>query len=358
MTACAACLARPWLLARLAGHFDKVRDRTLALLELDNEELLAALGGARRHTLERELVAFDAENARRAAARARVELICRCSDEYPASLRALAAPPAVLHVAGGGDRLAELTERSPVAIVGARRPSPYGLSVARTLARGLAASGITVVSGMALGIDAAAHQGALAGTGETIAVLAGAAEIAYPASAQALHRRIVKTGVVVSELPPGTPARRWMFPARNRVIAGLGAMTVVVEARETSGALITAGTAAEIGRPVGAVPGQITSPLTAGPHQLLRSEATLIGGVQDVLDALFGVGVHTATGVPRAPLAPHLEGLLEALAEGHDPPAALARTGLDTDAGLAALASLELAGRIRRAAGGRFLVLP
>lgn len=358
MTACAACLARPWLLARLAGHLDRVRDRTLDLLELDDGALVAAVGGARRQGLERELGDFDAATARRAAATAGVELICRCSDEYPAALRALAAPPAVLHIAGGGRRFTELSERSPVAIVGARRASPYGLAVARSLGRGLAAAGITVVSGMALGIDAAAHRGVLAGGGETIAVLPATAEIPYPASARALHRRIVETGVALSELPPGTRPRRWMFPARNRIIAGLSAMTVVVEARQASGALITAGSAAEIGRPVGAIPGQITSPLTAGPHELLRSGAALIGGVQDVLDAAFGVGVHTAVGVSHAPLSPRLEGLLEALGEGHDAPTALAQSGLDADAGLAALASLELAGRIRREAGGRFVVLP
>jgi DNA processing protein len=358
VTACATCLLRPWLLARLAGHLDRVRDRTLALLELGDGELVAAVGGARRQELERELDEFDPASARQAAATAGVELICRCSDQYPVALRELAAPPAVLHIAGGCERLADLSERSPVAIVGARRASPYGLAVARSLGRSLTAAGIAVVSGMALGIDAAAHQGALAGGGETIAVLPGTPEIPYPASARALHRRIVATGVAVSELPPGTRPRRWMFPARNRIIAGLSSMTVVVEARQASGALITAGSAAEIGRPVGAVPGQITSPLTAGPHELLRSGATLIGGVQDVLDAAFGVGVHTAAGVSPAPLAPNLEGLLEALGEGHDAPTALAQSGLDADAGLAALASLELAGRIRREAGGRFVVLP
>jgi DNA processing protein len=148
-----------------------------------------------------------------------------------------------------------------------------------------------------------------------------------------------------------------MFPARNRIIAGLAAMTVVVEARETSGALITAQTATELERRLGAVPGQITSPLAAGPHRLLQESATLICGPQDVLDTVFGVGGRPAPPPGRPVLAPHLQALLEGLAEGHDAPTALALAGMDADAGLAALASLELAGRVRREPGGRFAVV-
>jgi DNA processing protein len=210
---------------------------------------------------------------------------------------------------------------------------------------------------MALGIDIAAHRGALAAEAGTVAVLPAGADRPYPASAQALHRQIRERGAVVSELPPGTPVRRWMFPARNRIIAALGQMTIVVEARRESGALLTAGWARRLGRPVGAVPGRATSPLAAGPHELLRSGAELVCGPQDVLDGLFGAGVRP---MPRRaePLAPGLEALLGALAEGDGPEAALARAGLDADRGLAALASLELAGRVRREAGGRFSVLP
>jgi DNA processing protein len=149
-----------------------------------------------------------------------------------------------------------------------------------------------------------------------------------------------------------------MFPARNRIIAALSAMTVVVEARHGSGALLTAAAARDLGRPLGAVPGRITSPLAAGPHRLLRAGAQLIAGPQDVLDGLFGVGVRTA--VPKrfeTTLAPDLRRLLDALSEGHDTAAALSAAGLPGDRGLAALASLELAGRIRREPGGRFSVL-
>jgi len=162
---------------------------------------------------------------------------------------------------------------------------------------------------------------------------------------------------VISELPPGTRVRRWMFPARNRIIAALSAMTIVVEARAESGALVTAGFAAELGRTLGAVPGLITSPLAGGPHALLNEGAQLVRGPQDVLDGLFGAGERSAPARNGAPLTPPLQTLLDALAEGSETSMALSRAGLGADRGLAALAALELAGRIRRRPGGRFSVM-
>jgi len=264
----------------------------------------------------------------------------------------------VLHVVGGLERFLGLVEQSAVAVVGARRSSPYGTEVARWLARGVAAAGVTVLGGMALGIDAAAHRGALDADAPTVAVLAGAAERPYPSCARGLHARIRGRGAIVSELPPGTPTRRWMFPARNRMIAALAAVTVVVEARADSGALLTARFAAELGRVLGAVPGWITSPLSRGPHQLLRDGALLIDGPQDVLEALFGADAGMGAERARPPLAPHLQAVLDALAEGHDTAAAFVLAGLDADRGLAALASLELAGQLRREPGGRYSVTP
>jgi DNA processing protein len=218
----------------------------------------------------------------------------------------------------------------------------------------MAAAGVTVVSGMALGIDAAAHRGALDAGGPTIAVLAAGPERAYPRRARTLHGRILESGTVVSELPLDGGPRRWMFPARNRLIAALAALTVVVEARSNSGALLTAGRAAELGRTVGAVPGRITSPLAGGPHRLLRDGALLVSGAEDLLDGVFGLET-----VPRPRrLPPDLQGLLDALAEGHAIPEAVARAGLGTEQGLAALAVLELAGRIRRGPAGGYAVLP
>ena len=356
--ACRTCLARVWLLGRLSGNLEMERHRIDSLLELGDEELIEAVGGAQRDDLRCELRAFDADRARERCAVAGLEPICRCTPAYPRRLAALAAPPAVLHVAGGLARFLVLLAEEPVAIVGARRASPYGIDVARSLGRGLGSCAVTVLSGMALGVDTAAHRGAIDAEAATVAVLPGAAERSYPASARSLHRKIQERGSIVSELPPGTPVRRWMFPARNRIIAGLSAMTVVVEARAGSGALLTAGFAAELGRAVGAVPGRITSALACGPHELLRAGALLVSGPQDVLDGLFGAQAARAPGAARPKLAPHLQALLDALAAGHELHAALAQAGLSADRGLAALASLELEGRVRRQPGGRFTVPP
>jgi DNA processing protein len=354
--ACAGCLRRTWLLGRLAGHLDHVRDRIDALLELGDDELIAAVAGARAGAVTGEHGAFDAEAARVRCAEAGLEAVCRCDPAYPVRLRDLAAPPAVLHVAGGAGRLGELVAGEPVAVVGARQASPYGVEVAGALGRGLGCAGVTVISGMARGIDAAAHRGVLGVDGATVAVLAGGAERAYPSSARGLHRRIAQRGAIVSELGPGTGTRRWMFLARNRIIAALSAMTIVVQGRAISGALVTARRAAELGRIVGAVPGPVTSRLSAGPHELLRGGAEVVQGAQDVLDGLFGAAAPALGDRRRDALSPELAALLEAIADGHEASAAFARAGLDVDGGLAGLASLELGGWLRRGPGGRFTV--
>ncbi len=356
-SACDGCLARPWLLSRLGGHLDLHRDRAEALLALGDRELIAAVSGTHRSTIERDYEQFDAARARTEAGARGLELICRCHADYPSTLAELEAPPAVLHVAGGFSRLDKVLHDPPVAIVGSREPSSYGRDVATTLARKLATVGLTVMSGMARGIDAAAHHGALELERPTVAVLAGAANVPYPASARRLHARIRTVGAVVSELPPGTRPRRWMFPARNRLIAALSAMTVVVEGRSSSGSLITARFAKALGRPVGAVPGRITSPLARGPHQLIRDGAHLIERAEDVLETVYGPDTRLPwLTSPPSSLPSDAQALLDALAEGHGTAEALARAGLDAEAGLATLASLELAGRIRREAGGRYSV--
>jgi DNA processing protein len=353
--ACARCLARSWLLGRLSGHLDLERARIEPLLELGDEELLEAVGGPDRAALLEELQA-----RRRTPPRplARVESICCCQERYPARLRDLAAPPAALHVAGGLDRFLTAADDDPVAIVGSRRPTAYGLEVARSLARGLAGAGVTVLSGMALGIDAAAHTGALENTGVTVAVLPGGPDRAYPREKRRLHETIVRRGAAVSELADRVGVRRWMFLARNRLIAGLAAMTVVVEAADRSGALVTARVARELDRPLGAVPGRVTSSQASGPNRLLASGAHVVRGPQDVLDVLFGAGTRRADEERRPELSPEQRELLAALAEGSDTPDALARAGIDADRGLAALAELELDGYLRRGPGGRLEVVP
>jgi DNA processing protein len=354
--ACAGCLRRTWLLGRLAGHLDQVRDRIDALLELGDDALIAAVAGARADEVTGEYRAFDFAGARARCGEAALEALCRCDPAYPERLRDLAAPPAVLHVVGGAGRLGELVAGEPVAVVGARSASPYGVEIAGALGRGLGCAGVTVISGMARGIDSAAHRGVLAVDGATVAVLAGGAERAYPSCARGLHRRIPERGALVSELGPGTATRRWMFLARNRIIAALSAMTIVVQGRAVSGALVTARRAAELGRTVGAVPGPVTSRLSAGPHELLRGGAELVLGAQDVLDGLFGAGAPALADRRRDALSPELTVLLEAIADGHEASAAFARAGLDVDGGLAGLASLELGGWLRRGPGGRFTV--
>jgi DNA processing protein len=356
--ACDRCLKRTWLLGRMAGHFDHARGRIAAVLELTEEEWIAALGGDLRDELLREHDSADTGRLRARCRQAGVELLCRCHPAYPARLRDLAAPPAVLHVAGGVDRFLELAARDPVAIVGARAASPYGTGVARSLGSALGRAGVAVVSGMAHGIDSAAHLGALDAQAPTIAVLPGPADRPYPPSRRALHRRVIASGAAVSELPPGTPVRRWMFPARNRVIAALAAMTVVVEAGERSGSLVTAAFARGLGRRVGAVPGQITRPQALGSNALLAGGATVVRGPQDVLDALFGIGVRAAVDDERPELTEELALLLAGLADGHGTSTALIRAGYEPDEGLAALASLELAGYVRREGGGRYAVIP
>jgi DNA processing protein len=356
--ACDACLRGTWLLGRMAGHLDHARARIAAVLELHEDELIAALGGDLGGDLLRERDSVDAERQRDRCSEAGLQLVCRCDPAYPVRLRDLPAPPRMLHVVGGLDRFLELAARDPVAIVGSRAASSYGTGVARSLGAALARAGVTVLSGMAHGIDSAAHVGALDAQAPTIAVLPGPADRPYPASRRLLHRRVVATGAAVSELPPGTPVRRWMFPARNRIIAALAAMTVVVEAGERSGSLVTAGFAQQLARPVGAVPGQITRPQAAGSNALLAGGATVVRGPQDVLDALFGVGVRAAADDHRPELTDELALLLAGLADGHGTSTALVRAGYEPDEGLAALASLELAGYVRREGGGRYAVIP
>ena len=242
-----------------------------------------------------------------------------------------------------------------MAVVGARRASAYGLRIARDLGRGLSAAGVTVVSGLALGVDSAAHSGALEAGGRTIAVLGGGADVPYPRTKRALHARLLREGLVVSELPPGASVRRWSFPARNRIIAALACVTVVVEAAERSGALITARVARELGRDVAAVPGEATARLAAGTNALIRDGAHLVTSAQDVLDLACGVGVRSPPALPDPEsLEPRLRDVYAAVQAGRDSPGALAATREEARAVLVALTELELRGFLRRGRGGRY----
>jgi DNA processing protein len=369
-SACDACLRRTWLIARLAGRIEVARHegapssrtRLREILALGEKRLIAGLAETDAGAIRRELRDVEPDALRAECRHARITPVCRHDATYPARLLDLSDPPAVLHVLGSAERLAQLAggaiDDGPtaVSVVGTRRASADGLEVARGLGRGLGAAGVTVVSGMALGVDSAAHTGALSAPTGTVAVLCAGAERPYPAAKRALHRRIQAAGAVVSELPPETPVWRWMFPARNRIVAALAAMVVVVEAGDRSGALLTARLARSLRRPVGAVPGRVSSPQAAGPNALLAGGAYVVRGAQDVLDVLYGAGARRLQTAPRADLAPELRVLLGAIADGHDTARALAQAGVPADQGLAALAALELSGYVRRGPGGRFSV--
>jgi DNA processing protein len=211
-----------------------------------------------------------------------LRVVTLLNEDYPVSLRGIFDPPAVLYYEGTIEEVDSLA----VAVVGTRKPSAGGREIAHAFARGLAVNGVTVVSGLALGIDAAAHQGALEGAGRTIAVLGCGLDCGYPASNRELRRKIAGQGAVVSEFPPQTLPQKWHFPARNRVISGLSLGTLVVEAGEKSGALITADFALNENREVFAVPGSIRNPKAAGTNALIRDGATLVQSAQDICRAL------------------------------------------------------------------------
>jgi DNA processing protein len=363
MTACDDCLRRTALVAGLAPHVERARRdhrHIRELLALSDERLLDALAGDRRAELEYMHESFDRAAQRAQLRTAGLRAVCLHDPGYPARLLQAADAPAVLHVAGDPARLTALAaEDAPaVAVVGARRAGHDGLEVARGLGRGLAAAGVTVVSGMALGVDAAAHAGALEVGGPTLTVLASGADVPYPPSKRSLYRELVRTQAVISEMPPGFRPFKWCFPARNRTIAGLTSLTIVVEAAERSGSLITAELAQDLGRAVGAVPGSVLAPRAAGSNALLRDGALVIRHAQDALDEALGIGVATAlAGRDPAQLAAPLRTLLASVEDGRDTVSALAATPAEAQQALAGLAELELLGFLRRGPGGHYVRL-
>lgn len=264
---------------------------------------------------------------------------------YPPLLAELYDPPARLYLRGGP---ADVLALPAVAVVGARSCSPYGAQVAREVARELASAGVVVVSGLARGVDGEAHRGALAGGGRTVAVLGCGIDRDYPRAHAQLTGRIVESGAVVSEYPPGVEPSPWRFPARNRIVAGLAQATVVVEARERSGALITADFALELGREVFAVPGEVTSALSRGTNDLIRQGATPLLAAGDVLDALGFERRAPSVGA----LSPRAAAVLGLLADGASTLDELARVArLPSGEVAAVLTELELGGLVGQADG-------
>ncbi len=290
--------------------------------------------------------------SRRTIDRVRESVVTIVDDDYPKLLREIADPPLVLHCAGNR----ALLHLASVAIVGSRRATPYGVNVAESLARELTRAGAVVISGLARGIDAAAHRATLDAGGQTIAVLGTGINVVYPRSNTRLFQRIVSEGLVVSDFPPDSPPLPEHFPMRNRLISGLSLGTVIVEATARSGSLITARMAAEQGREVFAVPGSIFARTSEGTHRLIQYGAKLVHDIGDVLDEL----------PVRLERGPHLE--------ASEPPTELRAVfaaftkeeGLHIDqaarklgrlpSGLAAeLLQLELGGWLRALPGARYV---
>ncbi len=348
--ACPDCLRRSRLLAHLAPYIEKIAtgapgSRSPELLRLSNEDLAAV---AAPNVAEQVLAQVEAVSERRLQEGLKAAgcwACCRHHELFPAGLGDAADAPWALIGRGDPVLLTELLPSGAVTVVGARRASSYGREIARGLSRELATAGLLVVSGLAFGIDSCAHRGALE-AGRTVAVLGCGPDLVYPAAHRSLWRRIGESGLVLSELPPGTGAWRWCFPARNRIMAALAGMTVVVEAAERSGSLITADLAADLGRDLGAVPGPVGSRLSAGPHNLLAGGACLVRDAQDVLDAMLGPGARRIERTGPA-LAPLPQAVLEAVERGAETCDGVA-AALDLSGGeaAAALADLETAGYV------------
>ena len=274
--------------------------------------------------------------------------------QYPSLLLQLPDPPLLLHVHG---QLQALQSPCLLGVVGSRQATAQGIDHARQFSATLAGHGVCIVSGLAAGVDGAAHEGALDGGGLTVAVVGTGLDRVYPARHQALARRIVAQGALVSEYPLGTPPLPAHFPQRNRLIAGLSQGTLVVEATLQSGSLITAQQALEQGREVFAIPGSIQAPQSRGCHALIKQGAQLVESAQDILDVLLPsqAMLPLPSSPPAAAQVATADPLLQAL--GHDPiglDTLLARTGLAVEVLQAQLLTLELEGRLARLPGGRF----
>jgi DNA processing protein len=335
----------PGALARRAGG--PVRLLSATASRLDALGVVPGLAGELAAARRADIGEWVAQLAARG-----VVCIARSDPAYPAPLLELADPPLAVFASGAGAGPPPAVPGRALAIVGARRAGAPALALARRLAAFAAGSGVCVVSGLALGVDAAGHQGALDVGGATVAVLGCGPDVAYPRTNAGLHRRIVETGLVLSEYPPGTPPAPWRFPARNRLIAALAGAVLVVEARARSGALITADHALDLGRDVLAVPGWAGSPAAAGTNGLLKSGAGMIENEED-LAVWLGLEPPSAAAPPAEDAA-----LLDELASGPAHVADLSvRVKRPAHELAAALSRLELEGWVGRDDTGRYLVV-
>jgi len=354
--ACECCLRRSWLLSELSATLDyRCRDRArlLELLKLSDEDLVQAIGGRRREELRTAWAQFDTRDVRGAQG---VQGMCLHDRSYPDVLKDPGGPR-MLNVAGGVERLRVLANAPTVAIVGSSRASDYGMEMAKGLARGLAASGVTLAGELSDGIAVAALAGALEADGRTIVVIAGGLDVACPARRRSLYQRTLHAGCGLAELPCGCAPRRWTHAAGERILARLAQVTVVVEAHDSARELAAARTAQGLGRTVAAVPGRVTSPASSGTHALLMNGARLVRGPADALELLYGIDAQTAAhpAYAQAELEPRLRDTLDRVGAGRDTPDKLTSPGEDAGDTLLALSELELLGLLARGDGGRYV---
>lgn len=359
MSACRDCLRRSWLLSDLSPLLDYHRgrrERLLELLDLPDEQLIDALAGRRRAQLKMRHEAFDPEELPVVPG---VQAICRHDARYPGALKGSSSHPA-LYLRGEACELTRALQTPAVAILGSRRPSDYGCQIAAELARGLVASGITVLLRQQPGIAAAAHAGAAQLGGNTLAVASDGIGPANGAPRPTRHREQPRADLALSELPCGTNARGWGPIASERVLLGLASLVLLVEDQKTATDIAAAREAKDRGKPLGAVPGQVTSSLAAGPHTLLLDGAHLIRGTQDVLEVLCSdaAGDHAAPAPPPpgSGLPPRLREVYELVLSGRDTPDRLAGSTQGSEIFLA-LSELEIAGLLRRGPRGRYAVV-
>lgn len=332
---------------RLLGAFGEPREIFAASRAALGQVVSDRVAGAIRQGADAQAVSVASAWLREAGN----SLMTLADRDYPPALLQIPDPPPLLYVKGRRDLLA----RPALAVVGSRNATPQGIKDARAFSRALSDSGYCIVSGLALGIDAAAHEGGLAGAAASVAVVGTGLDRVYPARNRALARELAERGALVSELPLGTGSLAGNFPRRNRLISGLSAGCLVVEAAIRSGSLITARLAAEQGKEVFALPGSIHSPLSKGCHALLKQGAKLVESAQDVLEEL-------GTAAPAAPapeagneVSGERGALLEQLGFGVSDVDTLARrSGLTADRVCAMLLELELEGRVASLPGGRY----
>jgi DNA processing protein len=358
-SACEGCMRRSWLLSELSAMLDYAAldgARLHALLELDDGPLLDAVAGRRRDELRTAHSSFEAGWLARGQDD---EMLCSHASGYPRALRQHRIPP-LLHIRGGSSRLTQLLRSPVVAIVGSNAPSDYGMQVARGLARAMGASGVTVACGLSDGIAISALLGVLDAGAGAVAVVGAGLDRSCPARRRGLYRRLAQRGCVLSELPCDCSGRRWGQRASDRILTALAELTLVVEAQQNDRDLAPARLAQALGRGVAAIPGRVTSPLSAGPHALLAEGAAIVRGPEDLLELL-----HSATASlarvrlevdPTVGIAPRLRWTLEQVGAGRDTPSQLSgRTEMSDAELLWSLSELELMGLLTRGHGGRYL---